>query len=422
MKILYDISVLGKSLVDNRARTGVFRVVENVALGLTQSVDVQLLFSAMETLTPSLDYVREHELFSGIPFAYPKLALVIEKHKDAICHRARAMSPVTQIPLKILAETLRVALRIVKNDSPFGHLATNVVDVFHSPFLPIPPDIVKIKNVKRFITVYDLIPLLHPEYFEFKEDHLLRRVVDCIDPETHVIAISQSTKDDLCSYRKQIDPSRIVVTHLAASPFFYKIYDNKKIAEKLAKYSIPNRPYILSLSTLEPRKNIDHIIRCFAKIINQEKIDDLCLVLVGSKGWDYSKIFEELSKYESMSDRIIVTGYVSDEDLAALYSGALAFVYPSLYEGFGLPPLEAMQCGVPVITSNTSSLPEVVGDAGILVDPRDGDSLCEAILSLYNDTSRRAVLSELSLQRSSQFSWTKCVDETIAAYRSAIER
>jgi glycosyltransferase involved in cell wall biosynthesis len=119
--------------------------------------------------------------------------------------------------------------------------------------------------------------------------------------------------------------------------------------------------------------------------------------------------------------RIVLTGYVDDADLAPLYRGATAFVYPSLYEGFGLSQLEAMQCGTPVIASNTSSMPEVVGDAGILVDPRDGDALCQAMLDLCRDAPMRARLSERSLARAARFTWERTTREALAAYRAALE-
>ncbi len=137
-------------------------------------------------------------------------------------------------------------------------------------------------------------------------------------------------------------------------------------------------------------------------------------------GWNYDKIFETLESCNSLKDSIILTGYVADEDLAALYSGALAFVYPSFYEGFGLPPLEAMQCGVPVITSNTSSFPEIVKDAGIMVDPTDTDAICSSILEIYRDPSLRKTMSQKSLERASFFSWDNCTRGTIAAYKAAL--
>ena len=186
------------------------------------------------------------------------------------------------------------------------------------------------------------------------------------------------------------------------------------------KYGIPRGPYILSLGTLEPRKNIVHLIRSFAQLVAQENLPDLSLVLAGAAGWDYGSIFEELTRYPQLKQRIIFTGYVADEDLSPLYSGALVFVYPSFYEGFGLPPLEAMQCGTPVITSNTSSLPEVVGGAGIMLNPSDHEGLCQQMLAIYRSSALREELSARSLEQARKFSWTACARQTAAAYRRAL--
>jgi glycosyltransferase involved in cell wall biosynthesis len=302
---------------------------------------------------------------------------------------------------------------------PIRRSDLNQSDIFHSPYLPIPQQVKEVRALKRFLTVYDLIPLLHPEFFAApkRDQNTIRDAIDSIDPETWVLSISQATKDDLCSYRKDIDPARVFVTPLAASEMFYPNHDPEEQDRVRQKYDIPEGPYILSLSTLEPRKNIDQTIRCFARMIEQEHISDLSLVLVGTKGWDYDRIFEEIQAKSGIRERIIVTGYADDDDLSAIYSGASAFVYPSLYEGFGLPPLEAMQCGVPVITSNTSSLPEVVGDAGIMVSPIDADALCHAMLAIYRDHSLRQSLSARGLQRAKQFTWDSCLAKTIDAYR-----
>jgi glycosyltransferase involved in cell wall biosynthesis len=155
--------------------------------------------------------------------------------------------------------------------------------------------------------------------------------------------------------------------------------------------------------------------------VEQERIKDLCLVLVGAKGWDYEHIFQEIGNCGGFrKNRIIVTGFVPDGDLAPLYSGAEMFIYPSFYEGFGLPPLEAMQCGVPVITSNTSSLPEVVGDAGIMVSPMDADGLSQGMLDILSDRRLRHLLACKSRARAGLFSWDQCVRLTLDAYRTAL--
>jgi glycosyltransferase involved in cell wall biosynthesis len=143
---------------------------------------------------------------------------------------------------------------------------------------------------------------------------------------------------------------------------------------------------------------------------------------VGAKGWRDEGIYAAIEDAGVVRDQIILPGYVADADLAPLYSGALAFVYTSLYEGFGLPPLEAMQCGVPVVTANTSSLPEVVGDCGLTVDPADADALSQAMLDLHRSAPLRAELAQKGLARSRHFTWDRCVHDTVAAYRAAVGR
>lgn len=429
MKIVYDISVLGAGFLVPRARTGIFRVVENVANGLATSSECRMSFCSTQSpyLAGSLEYLKNSN-FSNVSFITSRTQSFGEHlHKQISILNSKVNSEKASLLEKLYLRPIRKSLFLTKEIS---EQCTNFVirsnvdkaDIFHTPFYPLPEQIRRLRGVKKFITLYDLIPLLFPQFFEFNEDHLLNQVVGSITPETYILSISHATKNDLCNYSSQVDPEKIFVTHLAASDLFYPCVDTERINTIKLKYGIPlDTPYILSLSTLEPRKNIDQTIRCFAHLVQQEHLKDLNLVLVGTKGWDYGKIFEEISRYGDLSNRIIITGYVADENLAALYSGAQMFVYPSFYEGFGLPPLEAMQCGVPVITSNTSSLPEVVGDAGIMVAPTDADALCHSMLELYQNTTLRETMAQKSLKQASQFSWERCVQQTIAAYKTALQ-
>ncbi|MDB6077676.1 MAG: glycosyl transferase group 1 [Akkermansiaceae bacterium] len=207
---------------------------------------------------------------------------------------------------------------------------------------------------------------------------------------------------------------------MAADDWFRPCEDVVELDAIRARYGIPPGPYLLSVCTLAPHKNLAHVIRCFSRLVAEEGIRDLNLVLVGAKGWNYDSIFNAIDFAPGTRERIIVTGYVPDEDLSPLYSGALAFVFCSLYEGFGLPPLEAMQCGVPVITSNTSSLPEVVGEAGMMVDPSDEDQLCQAMLDVYEDSDLRTSLKSKSVARAAQSSWERCVGQVIEGYKRAL--
>ena len=433
MKIIYDISVLGAGHCYPRARTGIFRVIENLAYGLASSKECDLFLCASESfqkLHESLNYIEDNPRFEGIYLPRTELAKVILAiykkvlSLNTIISKGRNASKDKVFYLRALGKLLDNVERSIGTSSkqiiPSNILAES--DIFHSPFYYAIPELKKATNQTKFFTVYDLIPILYPHLFEFNEVALLNNMLKSLEPENCVICISHTTKNDLCNYLEHIDHSRVFVTHLAASELFYPCFSYEQKVTISQKYNIPDIPYFLSLSTLEPRKNIDHVIRCFAKLVKQENIKNLNLVLVGVQGWNYGKIFNELANYKELQDRIIITGYVADGDLAALYSGALAFVYPSFYEGFGLPPLEAMQCGVPVITSNTSSLPEVVGDAGIMVHPTDVDALCHSMLEIYNRPSLREAMSLKSIERAKQFSWQKCTQETIAAYKAALSR
>lgn len=426
MKVLYDITVLGAGHINPRSRTGVFRVVENLAFGLYESGKCDLEFCVgghQNNLFASLYYLEENPALANVPIDHPwKKRYYLWNNLRKIEAQIRTASSLRKIPLRASRKLLSIVENI-SNSSGYDPISSRSISqaaIYHSPFEPIPDKVRQASHLKKFLSVMDLIPILFPDYFKLHEGTAVEEAIGSLDPDSWALCISQSTKNDLCNYAKHVDPDKVMVTNLAASDLFYPCTDSQQIEQIRTKYGISNVPYILSLSTLEPRKNIDHLIRCFAQLVQQEKLQDLYLVLVGTKGWNYDQIFAEISNNSALKDRIIVTGYVADEDLAALYSGAMVFVYPSLYEGFGLPPLEAMQCGVPVITSNTSSLPEVVSDAGIMLDPKDQDGLCHSLLQVYTDTDLRQALSRQSLQQAKKFSWERCTQETIAAYQQAL--
>ena len=426
IRVIYDAAVLGAGHYNPRGRTGVFRVAENIAVQLLARRDeCELAFYASRNRTETAKYIESNSLFQGAHLPLSRPWKEIYKIWRGLDTRIGNTRPGLQ---RFLLLCMRLSLRLTSTKllGPVSGMDPEVLrraDIYHSPFYPFDRQIRAAGHVKKFLTVYDLIPVLFPQFFKPGEGlgPMLKEAFSGISRDGWALCISQSTKNDLCNYMKGLDPSRAFVTHLGASGDFYPCTDPERIASARAKYAIPDAPYMLTLSTLEPRKNIHHVIRCFARIVLEEEIDDLCLVLVGAKGWDYGKVFEELGRYPALRKRIILTGYVDFADLAPLYSGALAFVYPSFYEGFGLPPLEAMKCGTPVITSNASSLPEVVGDAGIMVSPTDEDALCHAMLEIFRDSALRARMSERSLARAALFSWEKCIEETIRAYKIAID-
>lgn len=431
MKVLYDISVLGQGYCNPVCRAGIFRVVEIIAQGLVAHKDCDPTFCAsgsFKLLDETLRYLKADSQFSKVNFAYARRDRLLNLRFNELIHQTltdlNQQIPNTkglrQALLKLVRRPVFQAYLNTLDLHPLNSESVNQADLFHSTFYPLTAKTKQQKRLENFLTFYDLIPILHPQFFPTSQNDVSQVILQSLEVNNWAICISHATKADLCNLRTDIDPDRVFVTHLAASALFYPCSEPEQIVAVKRKYNLPDAPYFLSLSTLEPRKNIDHTIRCFAKLVQQEKLQDLHLVLVGNKGWDYNKIFEAIDNLDFLRERIVLTGFVADEDLAALYSSALAFIYPSFYEGFGLPPLEAMQCGIPVITSNTSSLLEVVGDAGIMLDPYDEEGLCQSMLNVLNQSCLRQDMALKSLQQAKQFSWQKCIQETIAAYKVAL--
>jgi glycosyltransferase involved in cell wall biosynthesis len=270
------------------------------------------------------------------------------------------------------------------------------------------------KRGKFVITIHDMIYSIHPGCFTWKH----RQVINFMLPKTvaradRVIADSYATKKDLCQFLK-IDDEKIKVIHLGLEGRF-KTVAFSKIEEIKKKYRIRD-DYILFVGVIEPRKNIVSILEALSILKQTGKLRGKKLVVAGRKGWLFKEIFERVQAL-NLEDDVAFTGFVEEEDLPALYGGALFFVYPSRYEGFGLPVLEAMGCGTPVITSKVSSLPEVAGDAAILVDPMDVEELAWRMEMLCENRDLREELSKKGVERARLFSWEKTARETLEVYK-----
>ena len=269
------------------------------------------------------------------------------------------------------------------------------------------------KNLKRILTIHDLTPLLFPETHIKKNAILWNSTLKLIKGKVDtIITDSRSTKMDCIKYLK-IPAEKIKVVPLAAGKQYRPSYSLNTIRQELKfRYNL-KIPFILCVGTLEKRKNIPTLIKAFSKL-KKEDINHK-LVIIGQQGWKYKNIFKIIHKL-GLNNEIIFTGYVPDEDLVKFYNAADLFVYPSIYEGFGLPPLEAMACGTPVITSNTSSLPEVVGNAGITVNPCETDILTGKMYKVLNNTNLQDKLSRKGIKRANKFSWDKTARETWKVY------
>jgi glycosyltransferase involved in cell wall biosynthesis len=234
---------------------------------------------------------------------------------------------------------------------------------------------------------------------------------------TRVIAVSETTKRDLVEM-EGISAERIRVVHHGVDTSLQRVENAAQLRDVRRRYGLPER-YFLYVGTLQPRKNLQRLIQAHRRL-RESDAHLPSLVLAGQTGWLADPIIREARQSVS-ADSVILTGYVDRADLAALLSASVAFVYPSLYEGFGMPVLEAMSCGTPVLTSNVSSLPEVAGDAAMLVDPEDVDSICEGLRRLADDSELREDLRGRGLERVCQFSWDRAARETLAVLREAVD-
>jgi glycosyltransferase involved in cell wall biosynthesis len=283
------------------------------------------------------------------------------------------------------------------------------VDLLHSPAFVSP----LIVNCPTVITVHDLSFLLYPKGFRRWNRGYLRLFTRLsVAKARRVIAVSQSTRDDLLHFYG-LPTEKVDVIHNGVDPHFRCLADDE-VAQFRARRGLPER-FILFVGTLEPRKNVTRLIEAYAQL------PPSCppLMLVGGKGWLYDEVLSKVEEL-SLAERIRFVGYVAAEELPWWYNAAELFVYPSLYEGFGLPPLEAMACGTPVITSTASSLPEVVGQAGMLIDPTDVQALASALARVLGDATLQAQMKEAGLEQAARFSWPRTAHLTASSYRSAL--
>ena len=293
----------------------------------------------------------------------------------------------------------------LEKETLFGHQ-----DILHSTTFSAP----KLSRGALVVTIYDLSFWTHPEcHRKGNIEYCAKRCCLAARNAKALIAISEATKRDIIRFL-HVPEEKVVVTPLAAHHRFRPIKDRGIIHQTLMKHGIYT-DYIFYLGSLEPRKNLETLIRAYARIPKALR-DTVHLAIGGARGWKNSRVFSLIEQL-GLSNHVIILGYVSEKELPVLYSSASVFVYPSLYEGFGLPALEAMACGAPVITSNTSSLPEVVEDAGLTTDPTDEVTLAEMIACVLKDSGLNEELRERGLEQAKKFSWRKTAELTLELYR-----
>jgi glycosyltransferase involved in cell wall biosynthesis len=284
------------------------------------------------------------------------------------------------------------------------------VSLFHATEHLLP----KLTRTRSVFTLHDTAYLLFPQHHLPRNRIYLRQMMPrFLARADRIIAPSENTRRDALRFYR-LDPEKIEVIPEGVEARFNPDVDRTRISAVRERYALPER-FILCISTIEPRKNLPTLLEAYAAL--RRLHPQVGLVIAGGKGWLSEPFFERLRSLE-LVDRVTLTGYVPDEDLPALLNAAEAFAYPSEFEGFGLPPLEAMACGVPVLCSNTSSLPEVVGEAGVQLPPHDVRAWVEALSRVIEDQQLRAGLRARGLERARLFTWETAASKTLEVYRS----
>lgn len=325
------------------------------------------------------------------------------KHRVPLIDQANFQRSTLYAPVHHRLEQVLLPLELLWQSLDLIH-STDFIPPLHSP-------------IPAVITVHDLA-FFHWPHFLTKDGAAYYGQIDrAVRHAQHIIVPSQSTKQDLIGILGTPD-KKISVIYEAANPSFVPLAVGPAQRAMTAKFKIPPN-YILFVSTIEPRKNVDGLLHAYRYLRDKYNIDETGLVLAGGQGWLYEETME-LVRTLKLEKHVFFVGRVTDEDLHQLYVGARCHVHPAHYEGFGLPPLEAMACGTPTIVSNVSSLPEVVGDAALLVNPNSQEEIAVAMHRLLTDDALHAELREKGLKRAQCFSWETAAQSTLEVYRKAI--
>ncbi len=285
-------------------------------------------------------------------------------------------------------------------------------DIFHSPDFSLPP----LRSARGVVTVHDLSFLRLPEHADpGLRDYLEKSVPQAVARAHRVLADSENTRRDLIELLN-VAADKISVVPAGVETRFRPVRDTVKLAEVRARYGLPDW-FILFVGTLEPRKNLARLIAAYGQMRRQTGLPH-ALVLAGKPGWLYQGIYDQVAE-EGLNEHVRFPGFIADADLPAAYTLADLLAFPSLYEGFGLPPLEAMACGTPVVCSDNSSLPEAVGSAALLVDATDVDALADAMARVLGNASLRVRLGDLGRAQAARFTWDAAARKLLEAYQLA---
>jgi len=390
--------------------------------GLRDSGQCQISCIATSHLAGAYDYLRSRGISADEVLKSTPLGLALSGAARSLTEMVHRSMGDRSIPARARRRLLaKIVAWCERGESSFSPAWLEEAQIYHSPHTPFPPVVQASTRIRKFLTCHDFIPLKNPELFSQNAQRFMRAVLGCLQPDNFAFCVSETTRNDVLTYSK-MSPERVFVTPLAADPaVFHPVTDVGQLAAIRERYGLGEAPYFLALSAHDPHKNFGHIIECFGEAVEAGDLSDCNLVIVGPNPGRNPAAVKAIERFPRSRGKFRILGFVPDEDLAGLYSGAVAFLFPSLAEGFGIPPLEAMQCGVPVIASNTTSIPEVVGDAGLLLPPTDTDLWSAAMLKLKTDPELCREFARRSRTRAQLFSWPRFIEETLAGYRTSLQ-
>ncbi len=395
-RITFDATLLADIIINTGNSNGMMRVADEL---MNEFVKDNLDFDIANFI-----FLRKYHHLSQQYLALKEIHDIPEKIITKIPPNIPGFLENDRRYYKLINKYLKISNRL-KNPKQVKH--------FHSFYNPFNKEILKLNCVKS-ITFLDIIPLVYEGYGPYKA--ITQKVVDSIK-NNFAISISEFSKNDLLNYDTSIKEENVFVVPLAANKkIFYRNNNEDEWVKVKKKYDLPDK-YFLTLSSSDVRKNIEHTILGFSQYCNETKDKEVKLVVAGNFN-NTKNIISKLGLSNEVRSRIVTPQiFIDNKDLAAVYSKAICFIFLSLYEGFGLPVLEAMQCGTPVITSNTTSLPEVAKDSGILISPTSKDDLCKSLTQIRNDATAYEQYSLKSIERAALFSWEETAKKYIEIFK-----
>lgn len=425
LSILFDISGIIDGIANNKGN-GIFFASYNILLEMSKQENMDIkLYCSLDKFCIMEKALKLDKILTAIPRIdfreFLKIeSLIIHFEKLKYENSENNGNKIVRVFIKTGLNFLKIIKAIILK---FKHKQMEEflkdIDVYFSPFGFIPKEIKQVKHITKFNLIHDIIPLVLKGYKKGLKRSHLGKLLRSINNKDYYFTNSEYTKQDFINYFPFVSEDHVITSYLSTGADYKEITDINLIEEIKLKYKIPsNCKYVFSLCTFEPRKNLIFAIRNFIEFITKNNIDNLIFVLAGYQVEDFmTKCNKEINDFGKYKDKILKLDYTVSEDISALYSGAEMFVYPSIYEGFGMPILEAMKCGCPVICSNVTSMPEIIGDCGIQINPKNDTDLINAFKKMYFDKDFREQCRKKGLERAKNFSWKKCVETILKTIR-----